>query len=59
MFNKEALTALGLFSLVYISWGLTDSVQAPFYPIKASELGATPAQYGFVFGIIHLAIFIR
>merc|ERR1711936_1392787 len=58
LFNKGDLAALGLFSLVYVSWGLTDSIQAPFYPIKAEELGASPAQYGFVFGIIHLAIFI-
>ena len=27
LFNKGDLAALGLFSLVYISWGLTDSIQ--------------------------------
>ena len=45
-------------SLVFTCWGLTDSIQAPFYPIEAACKGATPAQYGLVFGIIHLAIFI-
>ena len=45
-------------SLVFTCWGLTDSVQAPFYPIEAASKGATPAQYGLVFGIIHLSIFI-
>jgi len=45
-------------SLVFTCWGLTDSIQAPFYPIEAASKGATPAQYGLVFGIIHLAIFI-
>ena len=32
--------------------------KAPFYPREASEKGASPSEYGFVFGIIHLAIFI-
>ena len=45
-------------SLVFTCWGLTDSIQAPFYPIEAASKSATAAQYGPVFGIIHLAIFI-
>ena len=49
---------LVLFCAVYIAWGLTDSIQAPFYPIVAESKGATVAEYGFVFGIIHLAIFV-
>ncbi len=32
--------------------------QAPFYPIEAEAKGATSAQYGVVFGIIHLAMFL-
>lgn len=43
---------------VYLTWGLTDSIQAPFYPIEAEEKGANPAEYGGVFGIIHLAMFL-
>ena len=81
MFEKKELLTLGLFCAVYVSWGLTDSIQvrnvwhsyfqkqgklishfslskAPFYPREASEKGASPSEYGFVFGIIHLAIFI-
>ena len=46
-----------LLSLVFTCWGLTDSIQAPFYPIEAASKGATAAQYGPVFGIIHLTIF--
>lgn len=43
---------------VYLTWGLTDSIQAPFYPIEADSKGANPAEYGAVFGIIHLAMFL-
>ena len=58
MLTKKEITTVSLFCAVYISWGLTDSIQAPFYPKEASAKGATPAEYGFVFGVIHLAIFI-
>ena len=58
MLTKKELITLSLFCAVYISWGLTDSIQAPFYPKEAAAKGATPAEYGFVFGVIHLAIFI-
>lgn len=30
---------LVLFCAVYIAWGLTDSIQAPFYPIEAEKKG--------------------
>ena len=33
-------------------------MQPPFYPSVAEEKGATPSQYGFVFGIANLAAFI-
>ncbi len=49
---------LALFCAVYVAWGLTDSIQAPFYPLVAEEKGANVAEYGFVFGVIHLAIFV-
>eukprot|EP00095_Tigriopus_kingsejongensis_P008420 maker-scaffold1403_size43014-snap-gene-0.10 protein:Tk08420 transcript:maker-scaffold1403_size43014-snap-gene-0.10-mRNA-1 annotation:"chromaffin granule amine transporter" len=45
-------------SLVYIVLGLLISLQPPFYPSEASKKGATPAQYGFVFGIANLSLFI-
>ena len=32
--------------------------QPPFYPSEAEKKGATPAQYGFVFGIANLSLFI-
>ena len=42
----------------YIGWGLLLSLQPPFYPLEAEKKGATPSQYGFVFGIANLAAFI-
>jgi hypothetical protein len=32
--------------------------QAPFYPHEAERKGATPTQYGFVFGIFELTVFV-
>jgi len=57
-FSRSQWELIILFCLVYISWGLTDSIQAPFYPIEAANKGATPQEYGAVFGIIHLAMFV-
>ena len=33
-------------------------LQATFYPIEARRKGATATQFGAVFGIIHLSLFI-
>ena len=56
--TRQEVELVILLCLVYVSWGLTDSIQAPFYPIEAEEKGATSTQYGLVFGIIHLAMFV-
>lgn len=34
------------------------SLQAPFYPMEAERKGATPSQYGFVFGVFELVVFL-
>ena len=46
------------FLLLQASVGLCASLQATFYPIEAGLKGATAAQFGAVFGIIHLALFL-
>ena len=43
---------------VYIALGLLISLQPPFYPSEAELKGATPSEYGFVFGIANLSLFI-
>ena len=40
------------------SIGLCASLQATFYPLEAAKKGASPAQFGGVFGIIYLSLFI-
>lgn len=45
-------------SAVYIALGLLISLQPPFFPSEAEKMGATPAEYGFVFGIANLSLFI-
>jgi hypothetical protein len=41
-----------------VDWGLLSALQPPFYPKEAEQRGATPTQYGFVFGIVHLVSFL-
>ena len=36
MFEKKELLTLGLFCAVYVSWGLTDSIQVIYYYDKWS-----------------------
>ena len=57
--SKTRVIILGVsFALSYTSWGLLLSLLPPFYPTEAEEKGATPSQYGFVFGICNLAAFV-
>ncbi|TRY80723.1 hypothetical protein TCAL_12990 [Tigriopus californicus] len=59
MVSKARVILLGAtVSIAYISWGLLLSLQPAFYPIEAESKGATPSQYGLVFGIVSLAAFI-
>lgn len=46
------------FLMLQFSVGLCASLQATFYPIEAGLKGATATQFGAVFGIIHLSLFI-
>ena len=44
--------------LVYVALGLLISLQPTFYPSEAEHKGAKPSEYGFVFGIANLSLFI-
>jgi len=46
------------FLMLQFSVGLCASLQATFYPIEAGLKGATASQFGAVFGIIHLSLFV-
>ena len=41
-----------------VCWGFMASIMAPFLPVEAEAQGASPSQFGPIFGIIHLALFI-
>ena len=41
-----------------VCWGFMASIMAPFLPVEAEAKGASPSQFGPIFGIIHLALFI-
>jgi hypothetical protein len=44
-------------TLVYISWGLTDSIQAHFYPIEVTSKGVIPTEYGLVMVTMIFSLF--
>ena len=51
--------AFSLFLMLLANFliGLAISFLSGFYPFEAERKGATPSQYGFVFGIYHLSLF--
>jgi len=40
-----------------ISWGLTDSIQAHFYPIEVTSKGVIPTEYGLVMVTMIFSLF--
>lgn len=59
--NRKQYTTrqiLVIFTYIYGNFFLAAcvSLQAPFFPKEAEDKGATPAQYGLVFGVYELAI---
>lgn len=44
--------------LLNICFGLVDAIQAPFFPGEATRKGCTASQFGAIFGIIHVGIFL-
>ena len=55
--RRQWLT-LGVFALADFCSAVCVSLQAPFYPQEAEKKGATPTEYGLVFGIFELTVFI-
>ena len=55
--RRQQLTLL-VFSVANFCSAICVSLQAPFYPHEAEMKGATPSQYGFVYGIFELTVFI-
>ncbi|MCL4158758.1 UNVERIFIED_CONTAM: hypothetical protein GTU68_050739 [Idotea baltica] len=57
-FSKRQYSTLIAFCVAQFCNGLCISIQAPFYPKEAEDKGAVPSQYGFVFGVYELVVFI-
>ena len=53
----EFIRTVAPFMVLQAAVGLCASLQATFYPIEAELKGATASQFGAVFGIIHLSLF--
>lgn len=57
-YTRKQLITLVVFSVAQFCNAVCVSLQAPFYPAEAERKGATATQYGLVFGIFELTVFI-
>ncbi len=57
-FNRRQQLTVAVFAVANFCSAICVSLQAPFYPNEAEKKGVTPSQYGFVFGIFELTVFI-
>nr|XP_031841596.1 MFS-type transporter SLC18B1-like [Nomia melanderi] len=57
-FTKRQWLTLIVISLADFANAICVSLQAPFYPQEAEKKGASPSEYGLVFGIFELVVFI-
>ncbi|KAK8750476.1 hypothetical protein OTU49_014847 [Cherax quadricarinatus] len=57
-YTRRQWITLVVFSLAQFCNAVCVSLQAPFYPAEAEKKGATASQYGLVFGIFELTVFL-
>lgn len=57
-YTRQQWLTLIVFAIADFCSAVCVSLQAPFYPMMAESKGATPTQYGFVFGVFELTVFI-
>ncbi|KAK9503714.1 hypothetical protein O3M35_010217 [Rhynocoris fuscipes] len=57
-FSKRQILTLVVFSIADFCNAICVSLQAPFYPKEAEKKGATATEYGLVFGIFELVVFV-
>ncbi|CAH0393352.1 unnamed protein product [Bemisia tabaci] len=57
-FTKRQWLTLVVFSIADFCNAICVSLQAPFYPKEAEDKGASATEYGLVFGIFELVVFI-
>ncbi|XP_032681295.1 MFS-type transporter SLC18B1-like isoform X1 [Odontomachus brunneus] len=57
-FTRRQWLTLVVISIADFANAVCVSLQAPFYPQEAEKKGASPSEYGLVFGIFELVVFI-
>ncbi|BES97650.1 transporter [Nesidiocoris tenuis] len=57
-FSKRQILTLVVFSIADFCNAICVSLQAPFYPQEAEKKGASATEYGLVFGIFELVVFL-
>ncbi|XP_068220297.1 MFS-type transporter SLC18B1-like [Palaemon carinicauda] len=57
-YTRQQYLTLFVFAVADFCNAVCVSLQAPFYPMMAESKGATATQYGFVFGVFELIVFI-
>ncbi|KAL7644688.1 UNVERIFIED_CONTAM: hypothetical protein RMT77_004229 [Armadillidium vulgare] len=57
-FTKRQILTITVFCIAQFCNALSISLQSPFYPSEAAKKGATASEYGFVFGINELVVFV-
>lgn len=56
--DKEKWMVMVTLTMTHLCNGMVVSLQAPFYPAEAEKKGASGIEYGLVFGIFELTVFI-
>lgn len=57
-YSRRQWVTLVIFSIAQFCNAVCVSLQAPFYPAEAEAKGATATEYGLVFGVFELVVFI-
>ena len=57
-YTRKQIISFATFCISNFCSALCFSLQAPFYPREAEKRGATATQYGFVFGVFELTMFL-
>jgi len=58
MFSRHQWLTILVFVVAEFCSAVCVSLQAPFYPIEAERKGATATEYGLVFGVFELTVFL-
>ena len=57
-FTRQQWLVTITFIVINLFNAMCFSMQAPFYPIEAEMKGCTPSEYGLVFGVFELVVFL-